>query len=177
MKTLKKFGDKLSNFTCYIACVLLFAIMILVIANILVRTFSSGSILGTTELVRYGMCIAAALALTQNEWVDGNVRVTILLEVMPKAAHRVVDFLCYVVTSIGFVPITYLLFQQAFDQIALNTLTQDLFMPQWIFSLLLAVGFLLLTICFWLRTIIKAYIIKNPESATDLVARADMTME
>ena len=157
MEKLRKFGDRVWGATSAISGIMMFLISCMVIVNVILRRFTSYSILGCTELVRYFMCIAAALALMQNEWVDGNVRVTIILECLKGRARKALDFICYVITSVGFVPITWFMIEQAVDTCKKGTLTTDLFMPMWIFSAILSLGFVFLTIVFWMRTVLKGY--------------------
>lgn len=156
---MKKIGDKVWTACAYISGIMIFLVSVMVLINVLLRRFTSYSILGCTELVKYFMCIAAALALMKNEWDDGNVRVTIILESLKnhRKTYAILDFVCYVIASIGFILITYFMIEQAIDTFVKGTLTTDLFMPMWIFSAILALGFVGLTICFWMRTIFKGY--------------------
>ena len=172
MEKLYKICEKFSKYTIIISGLMIFATILLVIVNIVIRRFTPYSIVGSTEIVRYAMCVAAAIALSQNEWIDGNVRVTIILEVLKGKAKLWVDFITYLIASIGFIPITYFMFQQAAEHMRLGTQTTELFMPLWIFSGLLAVGFLFVTVIFWCRTILKGYAIKHPE--TPIVGTRDV---
>ena len=82
-------------------------------------------------------------------------------------ARRVLDLVCYIIASIGFIPITFFLCEQAIDTFIKGTQTTDLFMPMWVFSAFMALGFILLTICFWMRTILKFGALKDPIEAEE----------
>lgn len=167
MEKLKKIGDKAWGACIYVSGVIMFLVTIMVLVNVLLRRFTNYSIVGCTELVRYFMCVAAALALMQNEWSDGNVRVTIVLEAVSERVRGVLDFVCYVIASVGFVFITWCMLTQALDTFKRGTLTTDLFMPMWIFSGILSLGFVMLTVCFWMRTIVKGYNLFHKDPVTD----------
>ena len=157
MKKFQEFGDKCWNVTSSMSGIIMFLVSIMIIINVILRRFTSVSIVGCNELVRYFMCVAASIALMQNEWVDGNVRVSIILDILKGRAGKALDFACYLLTSVGFILITYFMVEQAVDTFRKGTLTTDLLMPLWIFTGILALCFVLLTVVFWMRTVIKGY--------------------
>ena len=163
MEMLKKINEKAWNFCAYVSGIMMFCVAVMVLVNVILRRLTPYSIIGCTELVRYFMCIAASFALMQNEWVDGNVRVTIILDTLPEKKKKILDLICYIITSIGFIFITFFMCRQAIDALNRGTQTTDLFMPMWIFSSILALGFVFLTLCFWTRAIVKADALIHPE--------------
>ena len=163
MEKLKRINEKTWNFCAYISGIMMFCVAVMVLVNVILRRLTSCSIIGCTELVRYFMCIAASFALMQNEWVDGNVRVTIILEALSEKKRKVLDLVCYIITSVGFIFITCFMCRQAVEALNRGAQTTDLFMPMWIFSAILALGFVFLTLCFWSRAVLKAYALVHSE--------------
>ena len=53
--------------------------------------------------------------------------------------------------------------RQAVEALNRGAQTTDLFMPMWIFSAILALGFVFLTLCFWSRAVLKAYALVHSE--------------
>lgn len=167
MEKLKKINEKTWNFCAYVSGIMMFFVAVMVLVNVILRRLTPYSIIGCTELVRYFMCIAASFALMQNEWLDGNVRVTIILEALSEKKRKILDLVCYIITSTGFIFITFFMCRQAIDALKKGTQTTDLFMPMWIFSTILALGFVFLTLCFWSRAILKACALTHPEKESN----------
>ncbi len=164
MKKLIDNTNKIWNVTSLCASVFLVLNMIVIVANIITRRFFNTPIFGSTEMVSYASLITASLALAQNEWFDGNIEMTIILEMMPKRAEKILHFVDYIICSVAFTFISYLLFQQAANKFASADYSQDLKLPVWIFTAVLAVGFVLLTICMYLKTVVYGYAaVKNEE--------------
>lgn len=153
--------DQITNTVCAIlvrvGSIILIGIMFFVFINVILRLTIRHPILGSTEMVRYAALIGAAFALAQNEWFDGNIRVTMVLEMLPKRAANAIAFIGYAVITCGIGMISYLLFQQAQKYFQTGNLTTELSLPSGIFAGALSLGFLVLMIVFAIRTIIFAY--------------------
>jgi len=165
MKKLDRITDKVFSVFIRISAAILSLIMIFVVVNVILRITTKTPVLGSTELVRYAALIGGALALTQNEWFDGNIRVTMILELLPKKAASAIAFIGYAVVSCGMGLISYFLLQQALKYFAAGTLTNELSLPSGLFAGFLAFGFATLMICFIIRTIFFGYRLfaKNPD--------------
>lgn len=145
------------------ACVFLFLNMAIIIANIIMRRFFGTPIYGSTELVSYASLTTAAIALSQNEWFGGNIRMTLILESIGKKASRIITFIVYIVCSLAFIYISWLLTGQAAAAYSKADISTDLHMPIFIFKTILAVGFIILTICIICKAIVYGYAAKTGE--------------
>ncbi len=163
MKKMAKVADKCWQILAIIAGISLIAITLLIIVNIIMRKFMGAPIFGATELVKYGALIGGAMALAQNEWFDGNIQMTILLEHIPVKVRRVIEIVDYAVCTVGFAFVTGLLFKQSAQKFANNERTVDLSMPIGVFNTILAIGFVFLTICVLLKFILKIHEYKTGE--------------
>ncbi len=157
MKKLADSADKVWRATSLVASVFLLFNMCLIIANIIMRRFFNAPIFGSTEIVSYASLITASLALAQNEWFGGNIQMTLVIDILPERVSKYIVFIVNIVCSCAFVFITYLLKNAAVKQFAAGDYTQDLKLPLYIFYILLAIGFAILTICIIVKTIICGY--------------------
>ena len=165
MKKLDRTADKVFAVMIRISSIILSLIMIFVFFNVILRLTTKKPVLGSTEIVRYAALIGASLALCQNEWFDGNIRVTMILDILPKKVASAIAFIGYAVISGGIGMIVYFLLQQTIKYYNTGTLTNELFLPTCLFTGFLAFGFFTLMICFIIRTIIFGYRLfaKNPD--------------
>ena len=63
-----------------IAWVFLFANVLLIMTHIIMRRFFDAPIYGSIELIKYISLCAASFALAQNEWIDGNITMSLVHE-------------------------------------------------------------------------------------------------
>lgn len=164
MKKLARISDKLWNIGALIAGVTLVAITILIIVNIVARRFFNAPIYGSTEIVKYLALVGGALALSQNEWFDGNIQMTLVLEKISEKAKLVLEIIDYVVCSIAFIFVSYLLVLQTSKKFQINDVTVDLKIPIGIFAGILSFGFMFLTLTLIVKTILKVHQLKTGEN-------------
>lgn len=157
MRKLASCTYKVWKVTSGIASVFLILNMLIIIANIIMRRVFNTPILGSTELVSYASLITASLALAQNEWFDGNIRMTLVVESIPHKAAKVLHFVDYIICSVVFVYVSYLLVNQAVNKFIVADVSTDLHMPIFIFSAVLAFGFILLTVSIIIKMVILGY--------------------
>jgi TRAP-type C4-dicarboxylate transport system permease small subunit len=146
-----------------ISCFLLVFNMLLIVANIILRRFFNSPIFGSTELVRYLSLCAASFALSDNEWVDGNVNMTLLLEMMSNKTRDIMVFLGNVFCAVSFVLISYLLIIQAISKYTKGDITTELGIPIWIPASILAFGFVVLTLMIAIKSVILGWALKTGE--------------
>ena len=157
MRKLATGAYRIWNITSTVAGVFLIFNMVIIIANIVMRRVLGAPIFGSTEIVSYASLITASLALAQNEWFDGNIRMTIILDMISKRTSRIIQFVDYIICSIAFIFISYLLVGQALDKYAVADVSVELKLPLFVFAGCLAVGFILLTVCIILKTAVIGY--------------------
>ena len=157
MKKLATTFDRINHAITGIGAVILVVNVLLVVANIILRRVFNSPIYGSTEYVQYISLVVGALGLCQNEWFDGNVTMTIVLELLPKKAAEVMRFICGIISSVGFAYVSYLMVNDVFNKFAKNDVTNMLKMPRWIFVAVLAFGIIMLTVSIIVKTIIQGY--------------------
>jgi TRAP-type C4-dicarboxylate transport system permease small subunit len=140
-----------------ISSVFLVAEMLFIVVNIIMRSMFKTPVIGSTEIVKYVSLTGAAFAVSHNEWMDGNIRVTMLLEIVSRKAEDIISFIAYALLSGSLVYVTYILFRQFIKFHTNGDVTTELNMPSWIFAGILAFGFATLTLCCFSKTIIRGY--------------------
>jgi TRAP-type C4-dicarboxylate transport system permease small subunit len=98
---MKKFVSIFSAMTsCLekIAGILLLLMSILVCSHVILRGFFKGGILGTYELVQYGMLVIVSLTLAENELTGGNIIVNFLLDKMKPRVASILSIVMYFIT-------------------------------------------------------------------------------
>lgn len=163
MKKLAKVANKTWTVAALVAGVSLTFIMLLIVVNIIARRFFGKPVFGSTEIVRYSSLIGGALALAMNEWFDGNIQMTFLLENIKPKTRLIIELVDYIVCSAAFIYICYLLCTQTVNKYIKMDATTDLHLPIYIFAGILAFGFILLTICLIIKAILKVHEIKTGE--------------
>ena len=93
MKPLIKTVEKISNSMDFLAAVCFFAVMALIIANILLRGIFKQPILGNYEFVGYLTALGVSFALAHCARVGGHIAVDYLVDRLPKAMQQVVSLL------------------------------------------------------------------------------------
>ncbi|NLO96693.1 MAG: TRAP transporter small permease [Peptococcaceae bacterium] len=161
MNKLVRITDRTWDITSKVASVFLTVIMLLIIANIVMRRFFNAPIFGSTELVRYFSLAAASFALAQNEWFEGNIKMTLFLELVSEKLRKIILFIGSIICTAAFSYISYLLVGQAIAKYVKNDVSTELNIPIFIMAGILALGFIFLTISLLLKTIVNGYNLKN----------------
>lgn len=141
MKTLNKFLMGIANALSICSTVIVAAMLLLVVADVLLRTFFNMPITGSTEITQMmmaGMILGFAKSCLGND----NLKVDVVADLLPKKAQYVMD----VITSIVCIGVSVLLTWRTVvnalyskeKNLVYLTLTN---VPKWLFILLLAVGF------------------------------------
>lgn len=157
MRSLATNAYKVWKATGLFAGIFLTANMLIIIANIIMRRFFNSPIYGSTEIVSYLSLITASFALAQNEWFDGNIRMSLVIEILPHKLSQWLIFIDYIICSVAFVYVSYLLGDQAVRKYATGDISTDLGVPLYIFSSVLALGFAILTVCIIIKTLVYGY--------------------
>jgi TRAP-type C4-dicarboxylate transport system permease small subunit len=135
-----------------------------VMVNVILRRFFNSPIYGSTEFIRYISLLSASLAIAENEWVEGNAKMSLLLEKLPKKYADTLIFISGAICSAVFILVTYLLFVQAVDKFAKVDITPELNFPVWIPAIVLAIGFCILTVTIIIKTVILGHALKSGET-------------
>ena len=134
---------------------------LLIFVNVVTRKFFNAPIYGTTELVQYAGLIIASFALIDNEWGDGNITLTIFLDMLKSRTRYIACAVVHVIEGLTFIIVDYLLVKDMLGELALGTVTPELDIPRWLPALITAVGFSFLTLALLLKAVI--YILGTKE--------------
>lgn len=153
---MKKFNEivlilcKSSN---YVTCAVLVFMLVFILVYILLRAIFNYAIFGTFEIVQLSSMTMVACGLAYNEYVDGNITIDTLLEMSkPRGKRILLTFSLLVTTAItGFT--AYKMVFYTFTRAAEGAITANLGIPIWVFTLILSVAFILLTLCLLFRLI------------------------
>ena len=155
--------NKLFKIEATIAWILMFANVSLIIANIIMRRFADAPIFGATELVRFLALFTVCFAISQNEWIDGNVTMTLFHEIMKKKSAHILRAITDSACAIVFIFVTYLMLSQSYGRFMRHDITQELKFPTWIPALFIGLGFLSLTVCLFVKAILRWRVVKTGE--------------
>lgn len=155
MDKLKERADTFWRILARVACVFMGAVIILIVVNVVLRRAFNAPIFGSTELICYGVLITSSFALSQNEWVDGNIRMSLIVELLPTdKAKNILWFIVNLACTVGLVISSYLLFHEVGVKYLHGDKSLSLSLPVWFFYLILSIGFLLLTVTFIVKEIL-----------------------
>jgi TRAP-type C4-dicarboxylate transport system permease small subunit len=141
--------------------VLLILTIALAVANILARVLFKTPIFGTFEGVCYMAMIMAVLAMPSVEFTDSNIKVTLITEMIPFKARKVLRLIVNFIITAGCLVVGYRMMGLAAQKIANRETTADLKMPVFIFVYFIMAGFGLIAACSFVRMIIN---FKKPEN-------------
>jgi TRAP-type C4-dicarboxylate transport system permease small subunit len=160
---LEKFLDKANKLWwiwARISCVFMGAVIVLIVVNVVLRRVFNAPIFGSTELICYGVLFTSSFALAQCEWVDGNIRMGLIIDTLPTDRLRngflfVINLAC----TVGLLVCCGLLINETLVKFAHGDQSLSLKLPIWLFYLVLSTGFVLLTLTFVAKEILTVYCI------------------
>jgi C4-dicarboxylate transporter DctQ subunit len=155
--------NKVWEISTKISIAFLFILMILVVVNVVARRLFNAPIFGVTELVSYGSLAAASFGLAQTEWMDGNVRMTLILERVSAKTGCIINLIINIIGLFGFSYVSYFMVLQALEKLANGQLSSEIRFPMYIVTGILAIGFILLTIAILTKVILYVLRIKNKQ--------------
>ena len=168
LERFKKFGEKTWHITSVIGAVFIVFYMLLTVANIIMRRAFNAPIFGVTEMICYASMVACCFGLAQTAWKDGNVSMTIIHEMLPPRARRAMYAAEGLVSTIGVGYVAYQCILQIFVKFRTGGTTTDTGIPLYILTIFLAMGFVFLCICLFMKFIIRVYEINHaPEVKSD----------
>ncbi len=163
MKSFAYKYDKINKVITGIGGMILIVNIVIVIANIILRRVFNAPIFGSTEYVQYISLIVGALGLCQNEWYNGNVTMTLVLEKVSAKTADILRLICSIVSTIGFTYVSILMVNDVFAKMAKDVVTNTLKMPKWIFVAILAFGVIMLTITIFVKMLMQIHYLRTGE--------------
>lgn len=141
MKTVEKILMGIANVLSVCSTVIVAAMMLLVVVDVLMRTFFNSPITGSieiTQMMMTGMILGFAKSCLGND----NLKVDVLMERMPRNVQYIVDVIvsilsigvCVLLTWRGFANSMYF-YEKNMVYVTLASV------PKWIFAVILSVGF------------------------------------
>ncbi len=133
----------ISRVMAVIAAVVLGVMMINTVADVCGRYFFLAPIEGTFELVGIMLVIAGSLSLAYCQLNKGNIRITVICDLLPARGQAIVYFIAYLIAAVVCGMICWQGALRAWEYMfkELGGTTVTLGMVFWPFMLLLAIGF------------------------------------
>ena len=139
-----KIFSKIRASNKYISAIILAAIMLITIAQVLMRSLFNIPFVGIEELSRYLFISFIFLGLSYYNRIDGHIKLEGLQKNFPLKVKRVIGIVIHVSSVIVFAIITFSAIYTSLTNY--NSTTQTLAIPFWLFFLPTIVGFALLTV-------------------------------
>jgi len=138
--------------------------VLLTVAQVLLRKLFSSSILGTIEMTELMMIVIVFLAFAQTELDDGHIRIDILMKNLSKRVRKSVDVVTQFICSVIFGIMTYAAFIYALDVMESGEVTMDLRIPIYPLDFVIVIGFAAMTCVLILKTLKSVCEVINHES-------------
>ena len=150
----------------FVSCILLFGVMVFIVLYIVLRGMFGIIIFASYEIVQYICLFVVCCALAGNDYKEGNVKVTVLTDMIPKKWRVIPEAFSLIFSCAICIASTFFLYNFFLSRLAMNTLTLNLKMPIWIFSLVLFISFILLSFSVVVRTL-KYFTSYKPKQQAD----------
>lgn len=145
--------SRVAEFMDKIACLALFLMMLLTMADVCGRKALSRSVLGAVELSEFMLVITVLFALAHTEYKDGHVRVDLVMSRFGNRTKAGVDALTQFVCFVFSVIFTWAGFVYAEKMRAIGEVSQDLWLPKYPFIYVVVAGFAILSLTLLVRFI------------------------
>ena len=146
MKVYKKIMDGLASVEKFVLCVTGFGTTLLTFVNVMVRKFSNSQFAWTEELVVnfFVLLIMCGCALCAR---DGSlISLSLIYDMVSEKAKKVMSIIIAVVNSAFFILCIKTGFDKVLTQMANGKRTSSLMWPEWVFTIFLPIGCILLVL-------------------------------
>jgi len=96
---IRNYLEKITSILNLLSIVALFAILLIMFLDIVLRYVMEITVLGAYEIIEYLMVIAVAFCMAHTEVLDGHVRVTMLTEKFGEKTYKATRFLGYILQT------------------------------------------------------------------------------
>jgi TRAP-type C4-dicarboxylate transport system permease small subunit len=155
MGKLQIYSERSFRLLHYVSDIALFAVMALLIVNILMRALFNAPIFGTYEFISVMSLVLIVCALSYTENTSGNVTVTLILEYLRPKTRNIFEIIGNSICTVMAGIIAYDEFMLIHSKFVKGDMTDNLHIPQWILVAVLAIGFILLTLCLLIKVIVR----------------------
>lgn len=125
--------------------------MVLTIADVVLRKTISRSILGTVEVTEFMMVVLVFFGLAQTEILNGHVKVDLVMRRFGDRVQGVVDAITQFICFLLFGTATWATLVYSSTMRASKEVTQDLWIPKYPFLYVVAVGWALLGLVLFIK--------------------------
>ena len=153
MEKLDHFARRSVTTLNFVSCVLLFGMMGFVVIYIILRGMFGIIIFASYEIVQYICLFVVCCALAGNDYKGGNVKVTVLVDLISKKWRMIPEAFALFISCAICIGSTVFMYNFFLTKLAANTLSLNLKLPIWVFSLVLFISFVLLSFSVVVRTI------------------------
>lgn len=154
MEKVRKIADTVTHKVSLIGVIGLLVQMVLTTVDIILKMFTTARIPGSSELVEFIMVVVMFImgfAMTQMD--EGHVRVDMFVNKFPPKGRCIVNGIIEAIVTIFSGILAVKAFQMVGTYIGNGSHTSVLLIPYWLIELLIAIGFVCLTLTFLLRTV------------------------
>jgi TRAP-type C4-dicarboxylate transport system permease small subunit len=160
---------KLSALLNVVGLFLVLLMVTLIVVDILSRLMFNVALQGQYELVEYIMGLVIVFALGYTQVKNGHVRITSLVEMLPKRAQSWMQRLVNLLGLLMFGLITYENFIKAGMEVRAGTTSAVLYIPTYPFRYACTFGFALLTLVYLCQVLLPDEEEKKAEEQPDLI--------
>ena len=128
MERYMRFTERLSEWMQVVSGAALTAMMLLTVADVVLRLFKS-PITGTYELVSLGGAVVIGFAVPITSWLRGHIFVDFVYKDWPKAARMTLNTITRLMTMAAFIVIAWNLFRLGLDLHASGEVTTTRHLP------------------------------------------------
>lgn len=135
-----------------VAGIIAFFMMCIAVLNVITRAVFKQPIYGVVEIMSYASLAVGALACAQNELDDGNAVMTLVIDSMSeKKRHRIL-FIANILCAVFFGSIAVRFIQEVPKTYASGQTTVTILLPMYLVYIVLAFGFVCVTLASLLKT-------------------------
>ena len=139
-RNLERWVYPISRLMSWIASAILVIMMLLTVTDVFLRKVFNQSVLGTVEVTEYLLVIVIFFTLADTEFLDGHVKVDLVMSRFGKHAQAIVDmvtqFVCFILSTL----ITWSTLVYSGKMRTSGEVSQDLWIPVYPFVYIVAVG-------------------------------------
>ncbi len=146
MVFIEKIVHLISRFLNWIAGISVIAIMVIVCINVIGRSLFGMPLKGTVDILSQMGVFVIACAIAYTQFVKGHIRITILLDRLPKRASHFINLIMDTLGVILFIIITWQSILYTKEEYKIGELTEVLRMPVMPFAAIVSLGCLSLTL-------------------------------
>jgi len=145
IKSMSGMVKKIFSVTDLLAGTCFFSVMILILANILMRNIFGHPITGTVEIVGLLIATGLGLALANCALNDGNIAMSIVTDRFSQGKQKVFDIIVYLVSLVFWAVVVWQIFVLANTSLANGRLSSTASIP--IYPFVFILGFNVLCLC------------------------------